>query len=211
MSESESRPKVLILVAQRYNYKEFWPTLSILRKAQIDVDIVSTSKVIRSEETGEPHRISMTVADLNGAKGEDYAGLMVISGNPKDTEKYYTDKNAQRLIKEMNALGRPLAGICAAVPSLAPAVAGKKVSFFPLTRSREILSNAGAILTNVGITHDANLITAENEYLTRTWAEAFKELVLGRDPKLPKLHDTNVRPARIPRKPVPLIGQGKID
>ncbi len=211
MASPKQSSKVLVVVAQHYNPRELWPALKILQAGGIQVDIVSTGYIISNEEdASEAHKISLTVDDIHGFKGKDYAGLMVISGNPKDTEKYWKDTHVQRLIIEINNLNRPLAGICAAVPALAPAVKGKKVSYFPLIKSREILTMAGAILQEVGLTMDANLITAENEWMTEEWVEAFRDMVLGIPHKIRKLTPSGHTPAKIPRMPVPLIGQGKI-
>src|ERR1700752_735459 len=174
------RPKVLAVVSRRYNGNEFWISLQVLGTAEIQVDVCSTNLIIRDEVKDTAHRIKMLVSDLASVSGADYDGITVISGNPMDTEKYYTDVHVQRLIKELDDLGKPLAGICAGVPALAPAVRGKKVSWFPLQKSREILTAAGAILTDVGLTVDQNVVTAENEWQTRVWAEAFRDLLLGK-------------------------------
>lgn len=198
-------PVVLVLVSQRYNPREFWIALQVLTQAGIKTDIVSTSKVIQNEETGEAHRIKKTVVSLASAASTDYHGLVVISGNPPDTEFYYKHQHTQRLVREFNEEGKPLAAICAAVPTLAPALKGKAVSWFPLQKSRNILSTAGAILREVGLTLDQNVVTAENEWMTRPWMECFRDLILGVKPQVPTLTPSGLSPKKIPRRDIPEV------
>ena len=168
------------------------------------MDIVSTGLVIQSEEDkSKAHRLERTVDDLQDVDPKWYSGLMIISGNPKDTENYYTHHTVVHLVTELHKLKRPLAGICAAVPALAPAVKGRKVSWFPLQKSRNILVSAGAILTEVGLSVDGHLITAENEWVTGLWAAAFRDMVLNKEPYIPKLTPSGLHPKHIPRKDIP--------
>lgn len=200
------QPKVLILISRRYNPRELWGALKVLQQANIAMDLCSTGLVVQNEENPkEAFTLSMTVDVLKSRTSKDYSGVMVISGNPKDTEVYYKDVHVQRLIKELNQDNKPIAGICAAVPSIAPAVKGKKVSWFPLMKSREILTRAGAILTEVGLTLDQNVITAENEWMTKPWSEAFRDMVLGKEPVIPVLVPSGHRPKQIPRRKNPIL------
>lgn len=202
---SLSAPKtVLILVSRRYNSREFWPVLRLLHAAGITFRVVSTGLVLQDEETGTAHKIQDTVECLVGLHATDFDGMMVISGNPKDTEKYYKDKHAQRLVREMGEANKPLAAICAAVPALAPALRGKCVSWFPLQKSRDILQLAGAIMTEVGLTIDGMICTAENEWQTVRWAESFRDLVLGLEVPPLNLTPSGFKPKSIPRRYNPL-------
>ena len=74
------------------------------------------------------------------------------------------------------------------------------MSYFPLVKSRDILTLAGAILQEVGLTVDQNLVTAENEMMSRPWAEAFRDMLLGKQPFVPELIPSGHHPKRIPRR-----------
>ncbi|MGW8181992.1 MAG: DJ-1/PfpI family protein [bacterium] len=194
---------VLLVVARRYNGHELWTALGVLQEAGKTFEVVSTDYQIEDEVTGRPNVLDRTLDDLElQAMTQEFHSLMIVSGNMKDTEAYWTDERVQYLVRLFDQAERPLAAICCSVPTLAPAVEGVKVSFFPLIRSRQRLSEHGAILQTTTVTVDGRVATAENQMGTQMWAASFVKVLNGEDGD-PKLHDSGFVPKGRERKPIP--------
>lgn len=195
--------KVLVVCARRYNGHELWTALGILRKADIKFEVVSTHYHIEDEVTGQPNVIERTLDDITpDVLGDEFGAFMVVSGNMKDTEAYWTDKRVIALVEKAGELDLPTAAICCSVPTIAPIAKGKKVSFYPLIRSRVRLMEHGAVLQTVAVSFDDKLVTAEHQMASQLWAETFVEVLQGKEPSL-KLHDSKYTPKGRERKPIP--------
>ena len=175
--------KVLVICARRYNGHELWTALGVLQQAGIDFDVASTSKIIADELTRQPNTIELIVGDITNLEG--YDGLMFVSGDMGDTEAYWHDTHIQKLVGLVPD-DMPVAAICCSVPTIRLLARDKKVSFFPLIRSRMLLEDAGAILSTISISVDGNLVTAEHQMATQTWAALFVQVLEGEtaDPEL---------------------------
>jgi putative intracellular protease/amidase len=143
------------------------------------------------------------VDDVSG-----FDGLSVVSGNMADTEAYWTDRRVLGYVKSFDEREKPIAAICCSVPTIRNVAAGKRVSFYPLVRSRDLLHQAGAILQSVAVTVDGRLVTAEHQMATQVWAEAYVDVLMGRTPEL-NLVDSGYRPMGNPRKPIPELERVK--
>lgn len=97
-----------------------------------------------------------------------------------DTEAYWKDQKVLDIFRVANEQQLPIAAICCSVPTIRYEAKGKKVSFFPLVRSREALQQAGAILQSVALTVDGNLVTAEHQVATQMWATEWCNLLEGK-------------------------------
>lgn len=183
--------KVLVVVAQRYNGHELWTALGVLQQHGIEFEVISTQYIISDEITREPNRIERLLTEDTTLEGFD--GLMFVSGNMSDTEAYWNDPRTQRLVDEAKGKDLPLAAICCSVPTVRAATVGKKVSFYPLVRSRILLEEAGAELQSVSISVDGNLVTAEHQMATQVWAESFAKVLLGEEVNL-NLRDSGYVP-----------------
>jgi len=174
--------KVLVIAARRYNGHELWTALGVMQQAGIDFEVVSTDLLIADEVTRQANTIDMTLDDIVDLEG--YDGLMFVSGNMSDTESYWHDSQIQGLVTM--AADMPVAAICCSVPIIRSLAKGKKVSFFPLVRSKLLLEEAGALLQTVSISVDGNLVTAEHQMATEVWAEHFVKVLKGEatDPNL---------------------------
>ena len=181
--------KVLVIVARRYNGHELWTALGVMQEAGIEFDVVSRTKNIVDEVTRQPNTIEMVLEDVTSLDG--YDGLMFVSGNMDDTESHWHDPHIQSLV-EM-AADMPVAAICCSVPIIRGLVSGKKVSFFPLVRSKILLEEAGAILSTVSISVDGNLVTAEHQMASQVWSEQFVKVLEG-EPTDPNLVDSGFTP-----------------
>lgn len=181
--------KVLIIVARRYNGHELWTALGVLQQSGIDFEVISTSTIIADEITKQPNTIERTLDEVTSLEGFD--GLMIVSGNMADTEAYWHDDRVQSLVSQ--AQDMPVAAICCSVPTIRTLAKGKRVSFFPLVRSRMLLSEHGADLQSVSISVDDNLVTAEHQMSTQVWAESFVKVLNGEEVDL-GLHDSGFEP-----------------
>lgn len=195
--------KVLIVTVRRYNPRELWVTLGVLRKADIEFEVVSTSTTITDEDgIGYYHTLNRTVYEVEDV--DDFDGLMVISGNPNDTYGYWSDIPVLQIVHKLNKSNKALAAICVSVPTLRHAAKGKRVSFYPLLRSKALLESNGAILSDVVVSVDQNLCTAEHQMATQLWAECFVDL-LKTGTADPGLTDSGFRPPVRERRPIPEV------
>lgn len=189
--------KVLLVVSRRYNGHELWTALGIINQRGHEFEVISTALEIEDEITGQRNIIKRTLDDVKNLEGFD--ALMFVSGNMRDTEKYWDDPRAQRYVVEAQGKDMPIAAICCSVPSIRKAAGGKRVSFFPLVRSRQRLEDAGALCQTVALTVDDKLVTAEHQMATQMWAEAFCDVLDGKTPEI-TLTDSGFSPLVKPRR-----------
>ncbi len=192
--------KVLVICAQRYNGHELWTFLGVLQEAGLEFEVISTATLIEDEITYQPNIIERTLDDVQNI--DEFDGIAFVSGNMKDTEKYWDDPRTLGYVRQAQARDIPIAAICCSVPTIREATNGKKVSYFPLIRSTERLVNAGAIPQTVSITVDGKIVTAENQMGTQMWAEAFVRVLNGEEVDL-GLIDTHWMPGGREKKPDP--------
>lgn len=194
---------VLVVCARRYNGHELWTALGVIRQRGHTFDLVSTDRIIQDEITMRPNRIKLVVEDVR-YDSDTYDGFMIVSGNMADTEANWTNLRILDYIAEANRADQPIAAICCSVPALRYAAEGKRVSFFPLIRSRTLLKDAGAILETVALTVDRNLVTAEHQMASQMWAEEFCNLLEGKSPVY-EFRDSGYVPRGHERKPIPEV------
>jgi putative intracellular protease/amidase len=194
---------VLVLCARRYNGHELWTALGVMKRRGHTFDLVSTDYVIQDEITMQPNKIKKLVYDTD-YDSSVYDGFMIVSGNMKDTEAYWHDPYVLQLFRDADAVNHPLAAICCSVPTAREVAKGKKVSFFPLVRSRYLLEQAGAILRTVALTRDQNLVTAEHQMASQMWAEEFCNMLEGK-PVEHVFTDSEWTPKGRERMPIPEI------
>jgi len=181
--------KVLVCTVRRYNGHELWQGLATLLERGHTFEITSTAEVIMDELSGKANRVSRTWDEV--ALDEEFDGLMIVSGNPKDTANLWVDDKIRQLVEAYGA--KPVAAICAAVPAIRYVASGKRVAFYPLIRSRQLLGDAGAVLTHLSVCVDQNLVTAESQARSVEWANYFCDLLEGIVPEF-SLIDSGYRP-----------------
>lgn len=196
---------VLVVCSRRYNGHELWVALGVLAQRGHTFDLLSTGQVIEDEDTHKKNKVNMLVGDVDRFEiGDKYGAFMIISGNPKDTEGYWHNDIVRGYVVTANNLDLPIAAICASVPSIRDAAGGKRVSYFPLIRSRELLTQAGAFPQSVALTRDQNLVTAEHEMVTHAWAEEFCNLIEGKQQEN-FFQPSEFTPKGGERKPIPVV------
>jgi len=194
--------KVLVVVSNRYNGHELWTTLGVLKHAQIQAVVVAIKPVISDEITGFSVYTHDTVDAFDLTSMKDFCALLIVSGNMEDTEAHWRNEKIKRMVEEAMHADFVIAAICCSVPTIRYAAKGKHVSPFPLIRSKELLTQAGALISTLSVSVDGKLITAENQMVTQTWAECIVKCIQGEDASLNfnDVGDITVRNLR-PRKP----------
>ena len=196
----------LVVAAKRFNGHELWTTLQVLGSHDIEYDVVSLEDPIADEITGRKVHPTFTFKTLSASNDvRNYDGLMFISGNMKDTEAHWNFSWTLRAVEEAEANKLTLAAICCSVPTIRKAAWNKRVSFFPLVRARVLLEQAGAILSNVSVSADDRLVTAEHQMATQTWAEVYSDVLQGKPPHI-TLVDSGFTPGgRVMKRQSPIL------
>lgn len=192
--------KVLVVVARQFNGHELWTSLGVLKHRGHTFEVISTAKNLVDEVTGQRVVITRTLDDVPNLT--EFDALMFISGNMADTEAYWTDPRTLAYVDEAHSRHIPIAAICCSVPTIRKAAKGKRVSYFPLIRSEDLLRDAGAILSTLTYSVDDNLVTAEHQMATQMWAEAFCDVMEGKKHTI-ELVDSFYVPRGRERKPIP--------
>lgn len=192
---------VLVVCAKRYNGHELWVALGVMKQRGHTFEVVSQDTLIRDELTLRPNTIKRTVWEVSPSEISNFDAIMIVSGNMSDTEAYWDDKHVLALIEQTAAEDKAVAAICCSVPTIRTVAKDKKVSFYPLVRSRERLRNAGALLQTVALTRDGKLVTAEHQMASQVWAEEFCN-VLEDKPQQHTFTDSKYTPRGRERKPI---------
>jgi putative intracellular protease/amidase len=203
--------RVLVICAKRYNGHELWTLLGVLQRRGHTFEVVSQETLIRDELTLRPNTIARRVYEVSpleavSAHSSSFDGVVVVSGNMSDTEAYWTDPHVQALLRAFQGEDKITSAICCSVPTLAPIAQGKRVSFFPLVRSRQRLEEYGAVLQTVSLTVDGKMATAENQMLSEMWAEEIANMLEGLPP-IYNLVESGYTPKGHERKMSPEVRQ----
>jgi putative intracellular protease/amidase len=197
---------ILVTCAKRYNGHELWVALGVLKQRGHTFEVVSTETTIRDELTLKPNTIKRTVYEVTSL-GE-FDGILVVSGNMSDTEAYWDDKHVLSIVATAKMADKPIGAICCSVPTIRHAAKDKRVSFYPLVRSRERLGHAGAILQSVAVSVDGKLVTAEHQMASEMWIEEYCNVLEGKPP-IYNLVDSGYMPKGRLRKPIPELERVK--
>lgn len=202
---------ILVVCARRYNGHELWTALGVIRERGHTFELISTDYIIQDEITMRPNKIKRIIDEVDPdeiLEGK-FDAFMIVSGNMADTEAYWKHDRVLKYISTANANGLPIAAICCSVPTVRQVAKDKQVSFFPLVRSRKLLTEAGAILRTVALTRDQNLVTAEHQMASQMWAEEFCNLIEGK-PTQYDLQDSGYVPKGRERMPIPVVEEIRI-
>lgn len=203
--------KLLLICTQAFNPIEFWTVLGVAKERGVDVDIASTNKVIQNEDTKKRHRIKLTVGDLLDKDLSEYDGLVFTSGDMNMTKKNWHDDRLHVIVDGFHDRDKVIAATCGSVPIIRFAAKGKRVSFFPLVASRQLLEDAGAIPSPVCLTRDDPIVTAEFPAASEMWAEEICNVLEGRPPQY-EFTESGFTPKGRERMPIPevvLIQEGR--
>ncbi len=195
---------LLVICAKRYNGHELWTLLDVVQARGHTFEVVSQATEIRDELTLRPNTIKRTVYEVTATDIEEFDAVVVVSGNMKDTEAYWTDTHVHNILRVFRAADKVCAAICCSVPTLAHICKDVKVSYFPLLRAKHKLHSYGAILQTVSLSVDGKTITAENQMITQMWAEEICNVLEGK-PLEHVMHDSGFVPKGFERRMAPAV------
>jgi len=175
--------RALIIVSARFNPQELWGCLKTLKNHEITFDVYSLENPIRNEKTGDRFNITGLVADIDMKRLNKYDGLYIISGAFLETKDYWWHDKTRRIVEWFNEKEKMLAAICCATPTIRYAAEGKKVSYYHMIDTEDLLGGFYAILTDASLTVDGNLVTAEHQQVTVQWTEAGIAIMKGEEYK----------------------------
>jgi 4-methyl-5(b-hydroxyethyl)-thiazole monophosphate biosynthesis len=148
--------KVYIFLADGYEEIEGLTVVDLLRRASIDITMVSITGNINV--TGS-HQIT-TLADVLFDE-VDYsdADMLVLPGGMPGTKNLLEHKGLDQLLKEFHAKGKQLAAICAAPRVLGTKgiLIGKQATCYP-GNEEDLL---GAQVVNTSVVTDGNITTSK--------------------------------------------------
>lgn len=144
-----------IFVEDLYQEMEVWVPAYRLREAGIKTVFVGTGKPEYKSKLGYPVKAEVSVKEVKAA---DFDALVVPGGFAPDYLRRH--EATSKLVREMDAAGKPIGAICHALWVLCSAgiLKGRKVtSFFAI---KDDVVNAGAQWLDQEVVVDRNLVTS---------------------------------------------------
>lgn len=148
--------KVMLFVEEMFNVFEFWYPYYRLQEEGAQVTVVGSGSA--EAYTGKPGTEVKVDAAADQVLAGDFDGLVIPGGYAPDMMRRYPAM--VRLVKDMDAAGKPVAAICHAGWMLASAgiLTGRRVtSFFAI---KDDLVHAGADWVDQAVVVDRNLVTS---------------------------------------------------
>lgn len=160
MSKSLNGKRVAILVTDGFEQVELTGPKQALEDAGAKVEILSTKegkvKGWNHDEPADDFKVDLT---FKGANIDQYDAV-VLPGGVQNSDTIRIDADAQKLVKAIDAAGKPLAVICHGGWLLVSAglVEGKTMTSFKTLK--DDLSNAGAHWVDKEVVKDGQLISS---------------------------------------------------
>jgi protease I len=154
--------KVAVLVTDGFEQSEFEEPVKALKKANVQVDVISlkkgTIKAWKNGNWGEKVKVNKTVKN---AKAKNYDALL-LPGGVMNPDKLRRDKNAVDFVKGFYTSNKPIAAICHGPWTLAEAgiTRGMRMTSFPSIKTD--LINSGARWINKKVVTDKWLTTSRD-------------------------------------------------
>lgn len=167
--------KVYIFLAEGYEEIEGLTVVDLLRRAQIEIVMVSVTGNIYV--TGS-HKIE-TKADILFEKADfSDADMLVLPGGMPGTNNLKNHEGLDRLLKEAEKQGKKLAAICAAPIVLGSKglLQGKKATCYP-GHEDEL---TGAHIKNLEVVQDGNFITSKGMGTAIDFSLTLIEIIVGK-------------------------------
>lgn len=173
----------LIIVSTLYNARELWGAMKVLKNNDINVQVISLKPdcIIQDEEGPQTMKVHGTIQDFDLGDVPNFDALLIISGALKQTQAHWNNNKVKAIVEEFDKHEKIVSAICCSVPSIRWVCDGKKVAFFPLNRSMELMKSAGAEYTAMSVTWDDRIVTAEHQVATKQWAQTIAEKVHGKE------------------------------
>ena len=147
--------KILIMTENKSEDTEVLYPYYRLQEAGFQVEVAALT---RKTVDLKFHLTVEATKAIDECRAEDYAGLVLPGGSAP--EKVRLNANALKIVREMNAAGKPIAAICHGPQTLisADVLRGRKATAYPGVR--DDLKNAGALYEDAPVVVDGNLVTS---------------------------------------------------
>ena len=147
--------KILIMTENKSEDTEVLYPYYRLQEAGFEVEVAALT---RKTVDLKFHLTVEATKAIDECRAEDYAGLVLPGGSAP--EKVRLNANALKIVREMNAAGKPIAAICHGPQTLisADVLRGRRATAYPGVR--DDLKNAGALYEDAPVVVDGNLVTS---------------------------------------------------
>lgn len=172
--------KILELLADGNETIELLTVVDYLRRAEVEIDMVSTTGVINLKTShGVKYQADYLLEDINPS---DYDGVY-ISGGTKGAESLRDNEKVIKIIKNFNKEGKLIAAICAGpiVLDKAGVLNDKKATSFPTIK--EELTNVGEYIDDEIVVTDGNITTSRGAAVTNYLALRLIDIIKGEKAK----------------------------
>lgn len=168
--------KILELLADGNETIELLTVVDYLRRADIEIDMVSTTGDINlTTSHGVKYQADYLLEDINPT---DYDGVY-IPGGTKGAESLRDNEKVIEIIKDFDKEGKLIAAICAGpiVLDKSGVLHDKKTTSFPTIK--EELKNVGQYIDDELVVTDANITTSRGAAVTNYLALRLIEIIKG--------------------------------
>ena len=172
--------KILELLADGNETIELLTVVDYLRRAEIEIDMVSTTGNINLVTShGVKYQADYLLEDINP---DDYDGVY-IPGGTKGAESLRDNEKVIEIIKDFNKEEKLIAAICAGpiVLDKAGILHDKKVTSFPTIKDE--LKNIGEYIDDEIVVTDGNITTSRGAAVTNYLALRLVEIIKGEKAK----------------------------
>ena len=172
--------KILVLLANGNETIEAFTAIDYLRRAGIEVDMVSTEDSLDLLTSHNiKYRAEKMLDDINC---DDYDGVYV-PGGTKGAESLRDNDRVIQLVREFDKDKKIIAAICAGpiVLDRAGVIADKKATSFPTIKDE--LKNVGEYVDDEIVVTDGNITTGRGAAVTNYLALRLVELIKGNQAK----------------------------
>ena len=172
--------KILELLADGNETIELLTVVDYLRRAEIEIDMVSTTGDINLKTShGVKYQADYLLEDINP---DAYDGVY-IPGGTKGAESLRDNEKVIEIIKDFDKEGKLIAAICAGpiVLDKAGILHDKKVTSFPTIK--DDLKNIGEYIDDEIVVTDGNITTSRGAAVTNYLALRLIEIIKGEKAK----------------------------
>ena len=166
--------KILIMTENKSEDTEVLYPYYRLQEAGFEVEVAALT---RKTVDLKFHLTVEATKAIDECRAEDYAGLVLPGGSAP--EKVRLNENALKIVREMNAAGKPICAICHGPQTLisADVLRGRKATCYPGVR--DDLKNAGALYEDAPVVVDGNLVTSRRPEDLPAFMREYMKLLLG--------------------------------
>lgn len=163
--------KILVVIApERYRDEELDEPLAVFRRHGISYDIASTRKGTCTGMLGGKAQAGRVLSASDAAA---YDGIVIVGGAGSATY-LWGDRDLQVLVSAFCSLRKIVAAICLSPVVLARAgiLKGRNATVFRSPDAIAEMMKGGAILANMPVVEDGNVITADGPAAASAFGEA---------------------------------------